>query len=184
MTENIFANPWVYLAGGVVAVLGLVLFLRRGKRSQPIALKPMLEELGAEYAVFTDVVVAAQNGMSHIDFVVVSPYGVFVIDARRERGKIVGNVGDREWGLGGNRTIYNPVWRNRTHVNGLEKFLGSLPYVSLVVFVNARLKSDFGGNVVELPRMIPFIERHRRQAVPAERVRQAVRALEQKQAGT
>jgi len=184
LTENISANAWVYLAVGA-AVLGLVFFVWRRKSAggRPLALKPLLEGLGGDYAVFTDVVVAAQHGMSHIDFVVVSPYGVFVIDAKQERGKISGDAGDREWMLGGNQTIYNPLWRNRTHLNGLEKLLGRLPYVSLVVFVNARLKSDFGDNVVELPRMIPFIERHRQQAVPAERRREAVRVLEEKQAG-
>ncbi|MFQ5716001.1 MAG: nuclease-related domain-containing protein [Nitrospinales bacterium] len=174
----------MYTAGMAAAFICLALlfiaFVRKAKGGGKgnAAVKSMLEKLGKDYAVFSDVVVPAQHGMSHIDFVLVSPYGVFVVDVKHEGGKISGDLNDREWEVGGNETIYNPVWRNRTHLNGLEKLLGEMSYISLVVFVNGRLKGDFGSNVVELSQMKAFIKKYQRETLPFDRLEAARKLLE------
>lgn len=166
---------------GLVAVVGLFLMFGRKNKLEPGLVRLMLDSLGDDYAVFNDVVVEVQNGMSRIDFVVVSPYGVFVIDIKQETGKIFGEVGQQEWRVFKKETIYNPIWRNRTHLNGLEKLLGSSSYLSLVVFLNARLKSDFGPHVVELAEMLPFVRGYQRQAVEPGRLDAIIDILEKKQ---
>lgn len=184
MTANFPPDSWMYTVGMAVAFIGLVLlfiaFVRKAKGGGKgnASVKSLLQKLGKDYAVFSDVVVPAQHGMSHIDFVIVSPYGVFVVDVKHESGKISGDLNEREWDVGKNETIYNPVWRNRTHLNGLEKLLGEMHYISLVVFAKGRLKDNFGSTVVRLNQMMAFIKKYQRETLSSDRLKAARKLLE------
>tara|TARA_B100000686_G_C16797340_1_gene983367 strand:+ start:1264 stop:1836 length:573 start_codon:yes stop_codon:yes gene_type:complete len=150
---NGFEWFWVVVA---TAFLIAVIFFRpkrnRGGGSEK-KVEKILTKLGKDYHVFRDIVIPSQGGMSHIDFVVVSPYCVFVIDVRREEGVVWGEPNSREWNLGKNETIYNPIWRNRGHMNGLEDQFGKLEMQSVVVFVNSKIKGEFGGDVINPEKM-------------------------------
>ena len=92
--------------------------------------------------------------------VVASPYGIFVITVKPYVGKIFGREGDREWELkfGTKKEfISNPLWENRKHVNALEKLVGPVFFISVVVFPRAVLKGKFGDNVVGLNKLKEII---------------------------
>ena len=95
--------------------------------------------------------------------VVVSAYGVFVLTVKTEAGKVTGREGDREWHIKSARDIlYNPLWENRKHVNALEKIIGPVWFIPVVVFTRAGLKGDFGSYVVSLKELMPYIKKHKK----------------------
>ena len=70
------------------------------------------------------------------------------------------NERDREWELK-YRTkkefISNPLWENRKHVNALEKLIGPVFFISVIVFPRAVLKGNFGDNVIRLNKLKEII---------------------------
>ena len=145
-------------------VVFIAILLVRHKRQHrlagdPIVVKAQLERLGGNYTVLSDIVVSAELGMNDVSHVVVSTYGVFVLTIKTEVGKIYGREKDREWHIKKD-ILYNPLWENRKHVNALEKVIGSVWFIPVVVFTRAVLKDDFGKHVIKLKELIPFIEKH------------------------
>ncbi len=144
----------------VVVIVTVVLVRQRQHRLAGNAkvVKDQLDRLGADYTVLSNVVVSAERGMMDVNHVVVSAYGVFVITVKTEEGKVFGREADREWQVrpGGN-TLYNPLWENRKHVNALEKMIGSVCFIPVIVFTRAILKGAFGDYVVGLKELIPYI---------------------------
>ena len=149
---------WVVV---VVILLITFMFFRQKKKKDRKSEKKVEEifaKLERDYHVFRDIVIPSQGGMCHIDFVVVSPYCIFVIDVRDEGGTVAGELNAREWTLGKNKTIYNPIWRNRLHMNGLEDQLGKVKMRSIVVFTNSRIKGELGDDVVNVEEMEKVIK--------------------------
>lgn len=80
---------------------------------------------------------------TQIDHVVVSPYGIFVIETKNHKGVILGNMVDEYWtqALRMGRQCFNfrnPFYQNAGHIRTLSEQLG-LPcnvMVGLVVFTN------------------------------------------------
>ena len=150
-----------FLMGAIVFFV-LLIFLLIKKKLNPLEERKKVEKifksLGSDYILYKDIVIPAQGGMSYIDYILTSPYGIFVIDFRTETNTIHGNVNAREWRIGKGNTIYNPVWRNRTHMNGLENQVGPLPMESLVVFLHGKLVGNFGPGVVVPNQIESFIK--------------------------
>ena len=128
------------------------------------AIKNVLNQLESDYEVVTNVMVPGDRGMFDLGNVVVSPYGVFVITVKQTIGKIFGGKGDREWEVKSGRSrdfIPNPLWENRKHVNALEKLIGPVPFISIVVFPRGNLKGEFGRNVIRLHELKNFIAQNK-----------------------
>lgn len=107
----------------------------------------ILTKLPDEYNLFNDVLLQTKIGRTmQIDHIVVSPYGIFVIETKNYQGIIIGNGNSDEWrqNIWGNEyNLYNPEMQNLSHVNVLRQIL---PYKagrnvhSIVVFMDkARL---------------------------------------------
>ena len=151
----------------LLAVVAAVMFVLGRRQHQlaadPKVVKDQLEQLGADYTILSDVVVSAELGMNDVSHVVVSAYGVFVLTVKTEAGKVKGREGDREWHIKSARDIlYNPLWENRKHVNALEKIIGPVWFIPVVVFTRAGLKGDFGSYVVSLKELMPYIKKHKK----------------------
>lgn len=97
-----------------------------------------------EYTVLNDLRIQHKNGhTSQIDHVVVSVYGIFVIETKNYKGRISGKVSDQEWTQTFNRkskfTFYNPLLQNDIHVQTIERLImkhKALPIISIVAFNN------------------------------------------------
>ncbi|MBN4078297.1 NERD domain-containing protein [Nitrospina gracilis] len=157
MIENYITAYWIKIFASLAVFIALiVMFIRQSRdkaNADPQAVVNVLNQLGPDYAVVSNVVVPGERGMSALGNVVVSPYGVFVITVKQDAGKVFGREGDSEWEVRSGRNrhlIRNPLWENRKHVNALEKVIGSVPFNSIVVFPRAVLKGAFGSNVVRL----------------------------------
>lgn len=157
MIENYFTAYWIKICTSLAGFIALIIIFIRQSRDRanadPQAVVKVLNQLGLDYAVVSNVVVPGERGMFALGNVVVSPYGVFVITVKQEAGKVFGREGDSEWEVKSGRNsnlIGNPLWENRKHVNALEKVIGSVRFNSIVVFPRAVLKGTFGSNVVRL----------------------------------
>ena len=143
------------------------MFIRQSRdkeNADPQAIKNVLNQLESDYEVVTNVMVPGDRGMFDLGNVVVSPYGVFVITVKQTIGKIFGGKGDREWKVksaGSRDFIPNPLWENRKHVNALEKLIGPVPFISIVVFPRGNLKGEFGRNVIRLDELENFIAQNK-----------------------
>lgn len=110
-----------------------------------------LEWLSEEYIVLNDIMLPTQYGTTQIDHVVVSPYGIFVIETKNYKGWIFGHENSEEWkqSLVGKKKWYgwsseqhkfrNPIRQNKAHtiaIKNLLSELGDFMIIPIVVFSN------------------------------------------------
>ena len=130
--------------------------------------------------IIQNVAVPVQGGMGQIDFVAISSCEVFVISVIKTKGKIKGNINSREWETE-KETIYNPVWRNRLLLNGLEVILKEISLTPLVIFIDGVLVDNFGENVIELKNLKSFFkergEEEETEIVDSETIKSTIKTL-------
>lgn len=108
----------------------------------------LLNTLGKDYTVYHDLYVKKPDGTtSQIDHVVLSPFGIFVIETKNFRGWIYGEEHEKHWTQIIYKTknqFYNPILQNRAHVRALQHYLGiDMIYYSIITFSDAAtLKFD------------------------------------------
>ena len=135
---------------GALVILGIFFWMWRPV-AQGANVEESLRSLGKDYTVFSGLMVTQKRGVFCVSHLVVSPYGIFLIDERDEHGSVYGMLDQKEWlvtGLGAKKTLYNPLWRSCEAANKLQSLMGPIPIISLIVFVHARLKRDLGHDVV------------------------------------
>lgn len=64
---------------------------------------------------------------------VVSPYGIFVIETKNYNGEIKGARGDNQWSVSNRFKMYNPIMQNYGHIKALEALLPSNTMVSFTM---------------------------------------------------
>ena len=105
---------------------------------------------GEEYKVFSDVLLRTHGGSSQIDHLVVSIYGIFVIETKNYKGWIHGHEKSEYWTQSIFRTktqFRNPISQNWAHVYALKEVLSDfdqITYHPIVVFAGtAELKNVY-----------------------------------------
>lgn len=118
-----------------------------------------------DYRTINDVMLRTEHGTSQIDHVIVSIYGIFVIETKNYKGWITGTENSQHWTknmYGKKYPFRNPIKQNYGHVKALEKLLG-LPYetfIPIVVFsVHADLKINTISPVVYMSQLAKEIRR-------------------------
>ena len=126
----------------------------KGKYSEKLVCDK-ISELPDEYFIFNDLLFDSNGRSTQIDHVVVSPYGVFVIETKGYKGWILGGENSEYW----TQTIYkssikfyNPIKQNEGHVRFLRYLLkcsADIPFIPIVVFNNAAdLKMHIENHIV------------------------------------
>jgi restriction system protein len=119
------------------------------------------------YRQFHDLYLPRPDGMgcTQLDHVVVSPFGIFVIETKNYKGWIFGSENQRQWTQQIYRTknrFQNPLHQNHLHVKALTQFLG-IPeshFHSLIFFIGgAVFKTLMPANVLNR-RLLPWIKNH------------------------
>lgn len=101
----------------------------------------ILKSLPDEYFLFNNVYLKINNKSAQIDHVVISEYGIFVIETKNYKGWIFGSEDSEYWTknmYGRKYRFYNPIKQNETHVRILQKILGVSKdaFFPIVVFLN------------------------------------------------
>lgn len=127
-------------------------FIRAGQRGESEVSKHLAEQLDHDYYLYNDLTVRSGFRRAQIDHLVVCRKGIFVIETKNWRGRIVGDEEERSWlqyrsEADPPRPISNPVMQNRRHVVVLESFLRSggapvMPIVPLLVFTSRNATMD------------------------------------------
>lgn len=90
------------------------------------------------YKVINNIIIPYKDKTSQIDHLVISRYGIFVIENKNFSGSIYGSEKDRNWTQvrGGSRnSFYNPVLQNRGHIKALADVFGNEDKMySIIVF--------------------------------------------------
>lgn len=121
--------------------------------------------LNTKYKLLNDVTIKLQSGnTSQIDHILLSPYGIFVIETKNYKGIIRGTAEDKTWQqVIGKKTydLYNPLMQNETHVRVVKSVLQGLhahPHIhNLVVFTpRSKHKRNWLGFGKKLPENVCF----------------------------
>ena len=91
------------------------------------------------YADFNNVTIPTLNGTTQIDHVIVSRYGIFVVETKNMDGWIFGDAKSPKWTqsiFGKKYQFQNPLHQNYRHTQALSEFLGidRGKFISLVMF--------------------------------------------------
>ncbi len=178
----------------VFAVLLLLLFRSVFKKSAPrdpsgrgkageSKVSSILRSLPEEYLVLDDVTIPDQGSTpdrkytTQIDHVVVSPYGVFVIETKNYSGWIFGDEKSRRWKQTFKTTeahfLYNPVKQNWGHTYALaERLLLDINmFKPIVVFSDdCELHTNTTTPVVNMSRLRALILSCTQAIIPRENV--------------
>jgi hypothetical protein len=98
------------------------------------------------YHLFCNIILPTADGTTQIDHVVVSQYGIFVLETKNMQGLVSGSRQDRTWTQQINTqfiSFQNPLHQNYKHTKTLHELLGinEKHLFSLIVFVGS---SSFG----------------------------------------
>lgn len=127
-----------------------------GERKVAKALNSLPE---SEYKVLNNIMLSTSNGTTQIDHVVVSVYGIFVIETKNYKGWIRGNEYSDTWTqniYGHKYMLKNPLHQNYGHIKALQQLL-EIPeelFVSIVAFsTKATLKVKTKQNLIYFSKL-------------------------------
>ena len=117
-----------------------------------------------KYKTINNIMLKIGNKTTQVDHVIVSNYGIFVIETKNYKGWIIGNEFDDNWKqviYKRKEKIHNPIKQNYGHIQALKEILNDfkdINYISIVAFTTkAELKVTSKTDVVytiNLPKTI------------------------------
>lgn len=126
----------------------------KGRYSEKLV-NDKLFELPDEYTVFHNLLFESNGRSTQIDHIVISPYGVFVIETKGYKGWILGGEYSEYWTqviYKSKQQFYNPIKQNEGHVKFLRYLLHTsfeILFIPIVVFNNdAELKIRIENHIV------------------------------------
>ncbi|HIF9239166.1 TPA: NERD domain-containing protein [Photobacterium damselae] len=118
----------------------------------------------SDYTLIKDVTLPTSDGTTQVDHIVVSKYGIFVVETKNMKGWIFGSARQKLW----TQKIYrhsskfqNPLHQNYKHIKALETLLGcSADYLhSVIVFIgDSTFKTEMPPNVTYARGSIRYIQ--------------------------
>jgi len=120
--------------------------------------------------VYRDIMFGKDDKTSQIDNVLLTPYGIFVIEAKNYKGFIFGSSMQQNWTVttqSKNKRInkypfYNPIKQNITHVNYVKNVIKKeMPIYNIVVFGNQailkKITTDEDAKVLNLKNLKRYL---------------------------
>lgn len=117
-----------------------------------------------EYIVLNDIMIKDSNGTHQIDHLVISKYGIFVIEMKNYYGLITGYEYNDTWTQHFGRKKYffkNPIHQNYGHIKSLENILqlNNNIFIPIVCFSNqAKMQVNSKSIVVQLDYLLRTIK--------------------------
>lgn len=126
----------------------------------------------SKYKVINNLMLQVGSKTSQIDHIVVSNYGIFVIETKNYKGWIIGNEHDEYWKqviYKRKEKLYNPIKQNYGHIMALKEVLKVFPnldYISIITFtINANLKVNSTTDVIYTTKLIETIEKYKNNVI-------------------
>jgi len=136
------------------------------------------------YHLIKNVTLPTEDGTTQIDHIVVSEFGIFVIETKNMKGWIFGDEKQKIW----TQKIYkhtskfqNPLHQNYKHVKTIESALGidHSKIFSVIVFVgDSTFKTEMPENVTYAGDFIGYIKSKTDKIIPHSEVNKIISAIE------
>ena len=140
--------------------------------------------LNDEYHLIKNVTLPTENGTTQIDHIIVSKYGIFVVETKNMKGWIFGSPSQKKW----TQKIYkyskqfqNPLDQNYKHLKTIKSLfeLNDQQVHSVVVFVgDSTFKTEMPANVTYGCGYIRFIKSKNQSVLTKSKVDEIVRKIE------
>lgn len=180
----------ILLALGYISyMIYLIFFYSKGKAGEKAVARRLKQLPEEEYKVINDLMLPTTYGTTQIDHVVISRFGVFVIETKNYRGFIYGGENAEKWtqNIWGNKySMLNPIRQNDTHVKALEYHLKQLNIDchihSIVAFAKrCKIHINVTGDckVVYYNEVLTVIKRHKDLYITHDNIEQIVKYLEE-----
>lgn len=138
-----------------------------------------------DYHLMNNVTLRMMDGTTQVDHILVSRFGVFVIETKDYKGWIFANPKQATW----TQIIYkqkfgfqNPIFQNFRHHRAVQDLLDFLPSEAVkatVVFTGeAEFKTEIPDGVFPLPRFIEYIKNQTTEVLSLNRVQFCVGRIE------
>jgi hypothetical protein len=179
-----------FIAVVVALVVGFILgrykthtFHNRSEARLSRALK--MRFVPPDYHLLNHVTLRLEDGTTQIDHVLVSRFGIFVIETKDYKGWIFAGPRDRYW----TQVLYrakfkfqNPLRQNHRHVRAIQELLDFLPpdvVRPVVVFTgDAEFKTNIPDGVFTVAGFMAFVEGNTAEIMSVNRVQFCVGRLE------
>lgn len=176
MNDSVLYAVLAFLIVDAAALLGLILYklhkaavrrriLHYGDHAER-EVKEYLEYNFPGAVILHDVFLKTRRGSTQIDHILISKWGLFLIETKSHNGRI--NVGKREWvQIYGEKVVrfHSPVLQNESHQRALRHVLSpyralkGVPVRGLVVFTSKKVHfSKRVTGVLRLDELAPFIK--------------------------
>lgn len=183
---EVASEPMVWLFGAILVaslVLGSAWF--RGLWGEFKVRATMGLRLDRKtYRSLHNLTLSTPDGTTQVDHIIVSRFGVFVIETKNRTGWIFGDERSRKWTqsiFGRNYPFQNPLRQNYKHVKAVQALLGLQPRClhSVVVFTGGgRFKTAMPPNVVRRGSLVRYIRSKGKILLSDSQVEDAARVLE------
>lgn len=157
---------------------------QKGKRGEKLVAGRLRRGLPDEYRILNDIYLPLPDGTTtQIDHIVVSQYGVFVVETKTYSGWIFGAEKSKEW----TQSIYrkksrfqNPIRQNYRHICALADNLGidKSYFIGVVAFTgDCTFKTEMPDCVVYSRRAADYIRSHNMPKIKIEQLNELVSAI-------
>ena len=137
------------------------------------------------YHLMNHVTLKIEGGTTQIDHILISRFGIFVIENKDYSGWIFANAKHTNW----TQVVFhvksqfqNPIFQNFRHVRAIQENLDFLPpniIKSAVVFVGeAEFKTEVPQGVFDLPGFVDYIRAHTAEVISQNRMQFCIGRLE------
>lgn len=161
---QIFSSLW-YLLPFLIIVAIIKSPWFKGKVGEGLVnLTSSLRLNSSIYKNIKDVTIRLKDGTTtQIDHIIVSPFGLFIIETKNMKGWIYGSENQKQWTqniYGKKHRFQNPLYQNYRHIKALEEILGFEANIhSIVVFAGeSTFKTKIPSNVFIGGKYIGYIQ--------------------------
>ncbi len=147
-----------------------------------LAAKLLLDK--TKYHLLKNVTLPTDNGTTQIDHVIISKYGIFVVETKNMKGWIFGSQNQKNWTqkiFKHTNKFQNPIHQNYKHVKTLESLLqlNEEQIFSVIVFVgNSTFKTEMPENVTYTGGYIRYIKSKEQEILSDLEVQQIIQQIE------
>lgn len=139
-----------------------------------------------KYHTFYNVLFIDGEHSTQIDHLVVSQFGIFVIETKGYKGKIYGGEKSQywqQWIKGKKFNFYNPILQNAGHTRFLGyllKDIADVAFIPIIVFANkAQIRSINSKIVINRKRLLRTILRYKTETLTADDVEKIIACINQ-----
>lgn len=186
MIENLFISYWFIIPIAFIALLAKTPWFKGVWGEFVVNFLSTIFLNKNDYHLIKNVTIPTNDGTTQIDHIIVSQYGVFVVETKNMKGWIFGSAKQKIW----TQKIYkhsnkfqNPLHQNYKHLKTLQTLLDLTDKFvhSLIVFIgDSKFKTDMPDNVTQGFGYLKYIKSKRELVLPLSKVNEIVEKIENK----